>query len=365
MQNFCSQNNFSDIFAARMKRLPFSTFCIISCLVSCVLCLNSCKQDFDITARYKEVPVVYGLLDQSETTHYIRIQKGYLIDGRARSGAAVYDSIYYRDILTVKLYGYNNNGSITSDSFTLNRVNGNDIGLPKATGVFASDSNILYTFNGTLNANRTYKLVITNRESGKVIRSETSLVQNFDIYNPRKADKISLLNSASASFNRAGNAGIYDMKIRLHYKEFNVADNTLFKDTFVDISSPIDDNSTSTSVRAALTTDLVVGYMASKLDRNPDVYREFNIEKGIQVFVSAGGTQLATYLNSQMAQTGLVSGEALSPYTNIDGGEGLFSSRYTKRVDSVLLSNSALDSLACSSFGRGLRFKNHNGFFCN
>ncbi|MBK7150108.1 MAG: hypothetical protein IPH78_15250 [Bacteroidetes bacterium] len=54
--------------------------------------VSGCKQDFDITSPYKEITVVYALLNAKETTHYVRIQKGYQIEGDAYAGAAVGDS---------------------------------------------------------------------------------------------------------------------------------------------------------------------------------------------------------------------------------------------------------------------------------
>jgi hypothetical protein len=116
---------------------------------------------------------------------------------------------------------------------------------------------------------------------------------------------------------------------------------------------------------ADLSASTLIGFLSNNLEHSTAVYREFNVQKGIQVIVSAGGTQLANYITSQMAQGGLASNEALPLYTNIDGGQGLFSSRYVKQVDSVLLSDRGLDSLACSELGRGLRFKNHSGLICN
>ena len=50
------------------------TYSFIAVLL--ITLFTGCKQDFDITADYIEVPVVYGLLNQQDDTSYIRIQKG-------------------------------------------------------------------------------------------------------------------------------------------------------------------------------------------------------------------------------------------------------------------------------------------------
>jgi hypothetical protein len=345
-----------------MKKTYYLLFAIL------LFTISSCKQDFDITSKYKEVTIVYALLNAKETTHYVRIQKGYLIDGNALTAAGVKDSIYYPNILSVKLTPYLN-GSISGAGFTLTRVNGNDLGLPKETGIFASDSNILYRFTGNLDQNKTYKLEITNNESGQLIYSEIALVKDFQINSPAKAAKLNLQNTSPAKivFAPAENAGIYDLKVRFYYREYNQADNALLKDTFAEIllfQSQMVDYST-TNIVTELSATAVLGFLSNHLEHSDAVYREFNVQKGIQVIASAGGTALASYINSQLAQGGLASNEALPPYTNIHGAQGLFSSRYIKQVDSVLLSDRGLDSLACSELARGLRFKDHLGQICN
>jgi hypothetical protein len=345
-----------------MKLFPGSLLFVL------LLAMGGCKQDFDNTSKYKEVTVVYGLLNKDSTTHYIRIQKGYLIDGNAEVAAGIYDSIYYRNVLAVKMTPYLN-GVQSGSPFTLTRVNGNDVGLPKESGTFASDSNILYRFTGTLNQDKSYKLEITNNESGALIHSETTLVKDFQINTPGKGVKLNLQSTSPAKvvFSPAENAGIYDLTVRFYYKEFSQADNSLLKDTFADIvlfRSLMVDYSTNNIV-SELSANAVLGFLSSHLEHNNAVYREFNVQKGMRVIISAGGTELAKYLTSAIAQGGLASNEALPVYTDIQGGQGLFSSRYIKQVDSVLLSDRGLDSLACSDLAQGLRFKNHSGQICN
>ena len=352
-----------------------ASYSIIAVLI--ITLFSGCKQDFDITASYKEIPVVYGLLNQQDNTHYVRIQKGYLIDGDALVAAGVSDSVYYPDVLTVKLVPYTASGSQLGSSINLTRVDGNTASLPKETGAFASTPSWLYSFTGNLDPNKNYKLTVTNTSnnfsfSNKKIDGVNgiTLVKDFQVLVPTKAAKINLQNISSAKvvWNAAENAGIYDLTVRFHYKEFLQADNSLLKDTFVDIllfkSLAYDYNGGASVTPFEITGDNILSFLASHITASSDVYREFNIQKGMQFKFAAGGTELAIFMNSQQAQGGLASNEALPPYTNIDGGVGLLSSRYFKQVDSVLLSNNGLDSLACSDISRALRFKNHSGAIC-
>lgn len=52
-----------------MKRIT-----ILHCLCSLLL-LNACSTDVDLYADYKDVPVIYGLLDATADTNYIKITR--------------------------------------------------------------------------------------------------------------------------------------------------------------------------------------------------------------------------------------------------------------------------------------------------
>src|SRR4051812_8201360 len=108
-------------------KVPYSLIVIVLLLL-----VGGCKQDFDITSDYKEIPVVYGLLNAQDNTHYIRIQKGYLIEGDALLAAGSSDSIYYpENALIVKLIPYTASGLQQGAIISLSRVDGNTVNLPK------------------------------------------------------------------------------------------------------------------------------------------------------------------------------------------------------------------------------------------
>ncbi len=344
-----------------------------------LLLFAGCKQDFDITADYKELPVVYGLLNYQDNNHYLRIQKGYLIEGNARLAAGIPDSIYYPDILSVQLIPYTATGTQLGSPLNFTRVDGNTIGLPKDSGVFATTPNWLYTFNGNLDPAKNYQLVVRNDSSKQVFKNTPDLddngkgiklVQDFAVSTPIKGYQMSLQKNSPSSrvvWSRATNASLYDLTIRFFYKEYRTADNVLLKDTFIDVplfKSFEPDNTTTQIPPVEISSDNLLSFLASKLVASNDVYREFNLQKGMQFKLSAGGKEFARFINSQQAQGGLGSNEALPPYTNIENGAGLVSSRYFKQIDSVTLSPAGFDALSCSDVSKALRFKNKNGVIC-
>ncbi len=337
-------------------------------LLSVILFTGGCKQDFDITAPYKEIPVVYALLNAKETTHYVRIQKGYLIDGDAYAGAAAGDSIYYTDSLKVQLKTLPN-GTV----FNLTKVDGNVVGLPKEVGDFATNPNMLYRFNGNLDETKSYRLEITNTVTGKLITAEVALVRDFTTVVPFTAQKLSLktVNPPNIVYYSAQNAGVYDLKINFPYLEYDANTNAVLKDTFVEFyfykSKFVDDIQGGNNIINEFNGAIVMNNLRNGIPNANDagVYRRFNVAKGMTFTIYAGGEELAKYINSQIAQGGgIASNEALPPYTNLNGAYGIFSSRYFKTIDSVLLSNDGLDTLACSPLTAGLRFKGSFGQIC-
>lgn len=60
-----------------MKRLYF-----LLCLPLLAL-FFSCTTDIDLYADYKQVPIIYGLLDATADTNYIKITRAFYVEGDA------------------------------------------------------------------------------------------------------------------------------------------------------------------------------------------------------------------------------------------------------------------------------------------
>src|ERR1700722_992454 len=87
----------------------FISYCFI------ILLFIACNNKLNIDAPYKDITVVYGLLDQNDSAHYIRINKAFLGIGNALTMAQQYDSINYpTGTLTVILKDFDVNGDSTT-----------------------------------------------------------------------------------------------------------------------------------------------------------------------------------------------------------------------------------------------------------
>ncbi|MGL4597218.1 MAG: hypothetical protein ACRCYO_06810, partial [Bacteroidia bacterium] len=103
---------------------------------------SSCKNELDVLDEYREIMVSYGLLNPSDTTHYLRINKGFLGAGNALEMAANPDSTTYpAGTLDVSVEQWRNGVLVQ----TINMVPDNTI--PRDSGLFAFPDQILYSAN--------------------------------------------------------------------------------------------------------------------------------------------------------------------------------------------------------------------------
>ncbi len=60
--------------------------------------ISSCETEFSLNGDYEIIPVVFGLLDHTETTHMVKITKAYLGDGDNLLYAQIPDSSYFNSV---------------------------------------------------------------------------------------------------------------------------------------------------------------------------------------------------------------------------------------------------------------------------
>jgi hypothetical protein len=137
--------------------------------------LISCETDIEANAEYKDIPVVYGLLDVADTIHYIKVNKAFSGDVNALDLAA--DATNY-DYEAGEIDVIVSNGST---DYSLTRITN----IPKDAGIFDNTTNVLYAFTEpNLDVNSTYSLRIINNSLNKEITAETAIVGNATITDP-------------------------------------------------------------------------------------------------------------------------------------------------------------------------------------
>jgi len=317
-----------------------------------LIILSSCSTDFDITGEWKDITVVYGLLNQNDSIQYIKINKAFLGDDDALIMAQNPDSCNYYNSLEVKLEEWRN-GMIVNTFFLDTTIIHN-----KKPGDFYYPDQILYKTNAVLNTLSSYKLVITNKNTGKIVSAQTKLIKPFTIVKPNPIQQINFasVNPIEVKWISAENAKLYQVIVRFHYIETNINTNVSTQ-KYVDwiIGSKV-----SATVNGG--EELSIEYngegffenLAHKLLPDPNIKR---IEGKVEFIFAAAGEDFNTYMELSKPPSTIV--QEKPQYTNITNGIGLFSCRYDNTKDNPILLN--LTARSSDSLKNG-RFTYNLGF---
>ncbi|QQS27503.1 MAG: DUF4249 family protein [Sphingobacteriales bacterium] len=349
-----------------MEKFIFTrTKALLSVLLVVSLFINSCSTDFDVAADWEEITIIYGLLDKGKTNQYIRINKAFLSQNTsALEIAPISDSLYHNPPAEVLLKAYDNQNNL-KQTLTLEKVNAADEGLVKDEGLFASNPYFLYKTSAALNATYIYKVEITTAD-GKIITAQTPVIDNFDAIRPDPNFEVSLLSeNYTMRWSPSNNVGIYDMDLIVKYDEQRIDANgsivTLPKTLKWNVFSNL--NRETSIEQGRVTYDLNVeaffNVLLQNLSNVDSVQRRFF--KSFDFYIHAGSNDLKTYNDVTFAQFGVTSSQNILEYSNVEGGLGLFASRYSKFIENVKLTDASIDLLACDPRTTALKFATHPG----
>ena len=304
---------------------------LLSLLVLLTVVNTSCETDFDVLAPYEETMVVYGLLNASEKTQYVRINKAFVGEGDALVFAQNPDSIYYADILRVKIEQWKN--SVLVDSMILIR----DTSKPKDPGVFANSPNVLYKTgpNDTvLDFDSQYRLIVTNLQSGKVVTAETPIVGDITPLNPNPNPLTKVTwtdpDGYTIRYNTAPNGRVYNLIIRFNYREVDPANpnDTLRKIAEWNLLNRVSGGGTGGTETI---TQNLQGEDFYRLVRNvittadDYVFDARRFIGRIDFIYTIGADEFYTYVQVNQPSSGIV--QNIPNFTNVNNGFGIFSSR--------------------------------------
>ena len=337
-----------------MKKYLFITF-----IISAAFIFSGCDNSLDINGKYIEKKVVWGLLDAGLDTNYLRINKSFLDENSsAYYLASDPDNLYYaKDDLEVYLEEWKFGTFIKR--LDVQYVDGDSLGIIKEEGVFASSPNILYRIISELDTFATYKLFIVENATSDTITSETNLVHSFYAFYPTKTGlHIDYTDTSKITYmcHTAVNGKLYELWLHFNYWEINIASGdsvmkTIKWQIFENIES--DNINGSGNISYSLSRNSFFNFLLSEIESDPNVNRIFS---SLDFYWYAGGIEIYDQYLNILANLG-INEEYISPeYTNINGGLGLFSSRYILKIPGVLLANETIDTIACGDITSGLGF---------
>ena len=352
-----------------MKKLEF--FLSLSVLMGV---LSSCTTDVDVYAEYKDIAIVFAMLNPRADTNYVKITRAFCGTNdhhiNANEVALIADSCNYPGKLDVRIMELRNtNGGpyepthreIVLDTMTIHN---------KEEGTFYAPHQLVYyttePFNtGTAGNNYRYQLFIKKLD-GDTITAQTSMVGNEDFAIVSTSANFQIQHTDSKGkilFRADGAASLYDISMQFNYREAYVGQETKYKSVVYSFGTQSLDyfykvDNTENTYYQEYSLNWLFNALADAIGddtivnpNHPHVVRYYD---DLILSISAGGDELNYYYFVNQAQMNSPL-TLVSTYTNIKGGYGLFSSRTTIRKEMRLTYNALRDLYGKESWG----FKGH------
>ena len=326
------------------------------------LIFSSCSTDFELNAPYETIPVVYGLLDQSKDTQFVKINRSFLGYGNNVDYAAINDCTHFENVVAV-LEEYNEFGNLIDNDTLKELMVGN-----LQPGIFYEDSQKVYyleTDNDSLKEENTYHLKVSVPDKGLNFDAETDLIKgtwlNFKfqtiLYLAGSGFKVADVDLATTEdgyleqtlrWTTAERGKRYELMLRLHYTE--VYNDLSEQEKYLEwnLGRQI---SVSSSGGEEMFKDVSGGSFFNFVETQLQNYEnEDQVMKrvlgmdAIEIILTAGNEDLNTYMQVNEPVTGIVTERPI--FTNVNNGIGIFASKYSTKVSTFLSDGSMLEICA-------------------
>ncbi len=332
-----------------MKKTAF--FLVVLSAISFI----SCDQDIDLTADWKDIPIVYGLLNASDTAHYIRVEKAFQDqNGNAFLAAQEPDSLYYPNV-TVRLLNLT-----TGKEAVLEKVDGAAEGYPREGGDFAQTPNYLYKVRKSgfpIAGGDEVRFTLERGDQLDLVTAECVVLDEIVPQSLTSGSKLDFPTNRDVSFRwRAGEeARIFDLSLVIHYDEKLSNDpNVQSKELVWNVAKNLKKSDSSPIITAKVFGLEFYNFMADHIEVNPNVTR---LLTGIDLVIKGGGEAVEQYITIALANTGITSAQEIPVYTNLSEGLGIFTSVVETTVAGLTLTADSDNFLSTSEITQALNFQ--------
>jgi hypothetical protein len=338
---------------------------------------SGCSTDLYPNAEYKEVMVMYSILNQADPIHYAKVNKAFLnTNSNALTIAATTpdSTTYPEENLVVKMerLRVKDGDTLVLNTYPMERF----VSTNKEAGTFFGPSQVLYRTKpnqpGPLtDEDAVYRIVATNPKSGLTTSGATQLIQlkessrsqRFSIfkvsfagagfpsldqmdtteYEPQKLNRI--------EFRGPVNASIYTVKATFNYTE---TDGVTTQDK--QLSWYIRNNFLQEvkTISFEVEKNLFYTNLLNLIDTSQDKPGTRRTAGTIIITITAGSESLAT--NFRINNSFSIFSQVKPEWDNIKNGTGLIGARAQRTVTTVL-SQEALAELTNKSQYQRLKFK--------
>lgn len=321
--------------------------------------MTSCSPEVDLYADYKDIPIVYGILDSKADTTFIKITHIMHDPGNALSAATDSSMSDYPGKLDVRLTEFCNGDSVRQ--LILDTITVHD----KQQGTFYAPTQKLYYTTERIPQNTEtehyrYRLYIQLPE--RSLTADALLVGDEQFY----------IRSSTADFSN-GQVDASPMRERIYFipaenaeiYEISMAFTYLERRTFTSDSVP---HTLQWSLGTFYRTELqnqtqggayYVEYLSSDIfhalseDIGTDTIvpglRRYITDNPLKITITAGGNYLSRYYYITHLASQVMNGE--NAYSLIDGGYGVFSSKTTITRELRLAGTTVPDIVSISRWG--------------
>lgn len=334
-----------------MKRLIAGlTICIFG-----VLGIFACKENFTLNGNYEEAAVVIGILDQTDSVHYVKITRSFIGDGETSSLVIAQnpDSSYFNNVAaTVK--EMDGNGVVTR-TFTLH-----DTIIPNkdVNGVFYAPNQKVYVFytnpSTPLNPIYTYQLDI-DIDNGRIkVSGKTELVSGIELEYSLTGNTslkftgqtVGTYKSQAIGVENTGNSTKLNGKLRFVYREYTSPNDSVDKSIIMELGE-VDLPTGTSSYQFEADGIAFYNLIKSKIAIDPNVQRRKYL--GIEIQITGGAEELGNYIAVNQPSTDLAQNKP--DFTNLTVNEGfkvigIFSARHnTKHYKKAVITSSNIRAM--------------------
>lgn len=331
-----------------MKKIMYLLLLLVVC---------SCNNDLDLNADFRDIPIVYGLLNPMDTAQYIRVERAFIDDVTPPATIAqIPDSLYY-DNAIVSLTQVS-----TQESIVLDMVDGTNEGFPRQEGAFATSPNYLFKVRSDdfqIVGGEEYQLSISRGDQFPDVTASTTVVSPFLITQPSGGTM--LINIVPDADNRIAwqsneNSFIFDVKINFNFLEKDLATpGSSFEERTItwDVRSGVIKQEGIDVLDFEFEGVEFYSFLLASLEANENLDRR---PRTIDVLVFSGGEELASFQTVANANLGITSSQDIPSFTNLSEGRGLFSSRSMQGRFLIELAPPTMDSLINGTRVESLNF---------
>jgi len=313
-----------------------------------LIVLNSCNEKIKLIGDFVETAVVYGLLDQADSLHYIKINRAFIGPGNALEIAGVADSSYFSNVeATISEYL---NGNLTRSWLLRDTILDNK----DTNGVFYAPEQKVYYFktmptgfNGviqsstnpqmtSLNPQAIYKIDIVINNGAFSVSGETELVRGITSaaatqnFNFKFAINPGEYTSTGITVSSTGNSYVLNTQLKIAFNEWE--NNTYSEKSFFWKLGEADVLPSSSKIFTA-NGETFYDLMKSNCTENSSISKR--TFKGVTIKITGGAEELYNFIAVNKPSSGLA--QSKPTYTNLTATNGkrvigIFSSRQTVEI---------------------------------